>query len=127
MRWTAKDIQRLQHGTVSNIPAPKKKHKYSATRVVVNGIKFPSIKEGEDYKKLLLLERSGYMKDLRLQVKFELNPGGTFSYVYRADFTYTVCETGEQVVADSKGCKTREYLKKRALMLKVHGVTIKEL
>ena len=43
-----------------------------------------------------------------------------------ADFVYTDVETGETVVEDTKGFRTDVYKIKRKLMLKVHGIKIKE-
>jgi hypothetical protein len=45
---------------------------------------------------------------------------------YDADFVYKL-PSGEEVVEDAKGCKTREYRLKKKLMLQVHGITIKEV
>ena len=45
---------------------------------------------------------------------------------YVADFVYTDVETGETVVEDTKGFRTDVYKIKRKLMLKVHGIKIKE-
>lgn len=116
------------HGYTATSPAKeKRKNKYGAVRTEVDGIMFDSVKEAEWYVKLRYLERAGEIQDLRLQVDFELNEGGTFSLVYRADFTYTICETGEFVVVDVKGYRTTEYKKKRRLMLSQFGIKIKEL
>lgn len=101
-----------------------KPSKYRNKRIVHNGIKFDSIRESEDYGKLLILERQGMITDLKRQVNFELNPGGTFSYKYKADFTYY--RNGEFVVQDSKGCRTAVYKKKKKLMKKVFNITILE-
>lgn len=48
------------------------------------------------------------------------------SVCYVADFVYTIAETGENVVEDSKGVRTKDYIIKRKLMLAVHGIRIKE-
>ena len=45
---------------------------------------------------------------------------------YVADFVYTDVEPGETVVEDTKGFRTEVYKIKRKLMLKVHGIKIKE-
>lgn len=44
---------------------------------------------------------------------------------YRADYVYT--ERGRQVVEDIKGMLTPEYKIKRALMLAIHGITIRQV
>lgn len=107
-------------------PAPERNGKYNAQPTEVDGIKFASIKEGKRYRDLKLLELAGRIRDLRLQVEYELNPSGDFSYKYVADFVYIDTVTGEEVVEDVKGNRTREYKRKRKLMRKVHGIRILE-
>jgi len=81
-----------------------------------NGIVFDSIREADRYSELLLLEKSGLIKDLRLQVKFELIPknGSERAVCYYADFTYT--ESGRQVAEDVKGVRTRDYIIKKKML-----------
>jgi|SRR6185295_10992318 len=105
----------------------KKKSKYNNTKIEVDGIVFDSVKEANRYKELRLLLKVGEIGLLKRQVEYELNPGGTYSLKYLSDFEYIITETGENVVEDVKGFRTREYLKKRRLMKKVHGIIIKEL
>ena len=75
------------------------------------------------YKVLEVLERGKAITNLRTQVKFELNEGGTFSYKYVADFTYF--EKGILIVEDCKGFLTPVFKKKAKLMKRVHNITIK--
>lgn len=89
----------------------------------VDGIKFASKKEAKRWCDLKMLQAAGEIHDLKRQVKFSLNDGGTFAYSYYADFTYI--ENGLLVVEDAKGTLTREFKKKQKLMLSVHGITIK--
>lgn len=122
-----------------------KTNKYGANKVSVNGIQFDSKKEAKRYQELLLLLKSSYIKDLRLQEKFVLIPaqrepdkvgkrGGVTKgkliereCSYIADFVYIDNCTGEQVVEDTKGMRTKEYIIKRKLMLYVYGIRIKEV
>ena len=121
------------------------KNKYNARSVEYDGIKFDSQKEALRYKELRFLISEGIITDLRRQVKYVLIPtqrepdtigarGGVkqgkllereCSYI--ADFVYTVVETGETVVEDTKGFKTKEYAIKKKLMLFVYGIRIKEI
>jgi hypothetical protein len=105
----------------------KKKSKYGNEKHEVDGIVFDSQKEAQRYGELKLLLKAGIIGLLDLQVPYELNPGGTHSLKYIADFVYLIRATGETVVEDAKGHRTREYIKKRRLMKKVHGVIIKEV
>lgn len=117
--------------------------KYSNKKVTVADITFDSLKEAKRFRELRLLETAGEITNLQTQVKFELIPaqyepniigkrGGVrrgkliereCSYV--ADFVYT--QDGKQVVEDTKGFRTPDYIIKRKLMLYIHGIRIKEL
>jgi hypothetical protein len=101
------------------------KSKYSSVRTEVDGIKFSSRKEAKRYGELKMLQLAGEIRDLRMQVPYNLNEGGTFKYTYRADFCYKD-KQGNEIVEDVKGYRTKEYVRKKKLMLKVHGIKIKE-
>lgn len=121
------------------------KSKYNAKKVVIDGIKFDSLKEGRRYKELKLLESRGLITSLELQKKFILIPaqsepdsigkrGGRIKgkliereVAYYADFYYFDAMTQEWTVEDTKGMKTPEYIIKRKLMLWIHGIRIKEI
>lgn len=107
-----------------NIPTGKTS-KYAAEITEVDGIKFRSKKEANRYIVLKLLEHAGGISDLRLQVPYELNEGGKYSYKYIADFVYV--ENGVTVVEDTKGFLTQEYKRKRRLMKQIFGIEIKEV
>ena len=106
--------------------------KYHACKTVVDGIAFDSKKEAKRYAELKLLERGGAIKDLRRQVRYELIPAfdccgkhyRPTSYV--ADFVYTVCRTGEEVVEDVKGVRTDVYRLKAKMFAHKFGVSIRE-
>lgn len=108
------------------------KNKYHNTKVEINGIKFDSIKEGERYHELYLLQKAGEISDLRLQEEFVLqnayrspeNGEKKRAIKYLADFTYEV--NGERIIEDAKGVKTPVYqLKKK--MMESAGNTIREV
>ena len=108
-----------------------RKRKYSNEPVYTNGIRFDSKHEGNRYQELLLMQRAGKIKDLRLQVKFELIPAqrtATGKYVppvtYTADFVYE--RNGQFVAEDAKGFKTDVYKLKKKLMLYIKGIEIEE-
>lgn len=118
-------------------------NKYNNNKITIDGITFDSLKEANRYSELLLLQRAGAIQDLRRQVKYILIPvqrepdivgkkGGIRKgkllereCAYIADFVYT--ENGVQVVEDTKGLKTKEYIIKRKLMLYIHGIKIREV
>lgn len=122
------------------------RNKYQAIKTVVNGIEFDSRKEARRYQELLLLQRAGVIQDLKMQVKYILIPAQYETYerygkngqrlkdgqrllekecAYVADFVYT--ENGIEIVEDTKGVKTKDYIIKRKLMLYTHGIRIKEV
>ena len=95
-------------------------NKYKNQKIVIDGIKFDSIAEGNRYKELKLLERSKYITELKLQPKFELQEKYTNSkcehirdITYRADFSYI--ENGKLIVEDVKGMETKEFKLKKKL------------
>lgn len=107
-------------------PEPVKKSKYGNSKKEVDGIIFDSEREARRYGKLKIKLKAGLIGLFRRQVEYELNPGGTHSLKFIADFVYRDSVTGEEIVEDCKGWRTREYIKKRRLMKKVHGIIILE-
>lgn len=129
--WTIKDLERSAvagingHVLTAKNPAVKKS-KYSNKKTEVDDIVFDSVKEAKRYKELKLLLKIGAIGLLELQKEYELNPGGTHSLRYIADFVYVDAKTGKTIVEDVKGMRTAVYRKKCRLMKKVFGITIKE-
>lgn len=104
----------------------KKRSKFNNKKTVVDDIEFDSEREAKRYGELKILLKAGKIGLLELQVPFELNPGGKFSYKYYADFIYIDAETGEKVIEDCKGHETTVFKKKEKLMKKIYGITIKK-
>lgn len=136
MNFTKKQLEELKAAgkikgyskeSLSSKEANIRKSKYGAKKTEVDGILFDSAKEAKRYVELRYMKMTGQITDLLLQVEFELNPGGTHSLVYVADFVYKELRSGEVIVEDVKGYRTKEYKKKRRLMLEVHGIEIKEI
>ena len=105
-------------------------NKYGAKRVGTHA----SQKEHDRANQLKLLQRAGVISNLREQVPYELIPAHRFedgtlerACKYIADFVYIDNETGQTVVEDTKGVRTKEYIIKRKLMLFMHGIRIKEV
>lgn len=110
------------------------KRKYGNRKTVIDGHIFDSKREAMRYSQLQLLQRAGQIKDLELQPRFELipkqrrddgKPERACEYV--ADFRYTDTATGQIVIEDAKGMRTRDYIVKRKLMLQVHGISVREV
>lgn len=98
--------------------------KFNAKKTVVDGITFDSVWESKRYSQLKIMEKSGEIEDLQLQVPFALEVNGIKVCDYKADFVYK--ENGHQIVEDAKGVKTPEYKLKKKLMKAVLGIDIKE-
>ena len=130
----------------SNIPRARMKNsKYGAHKTVIDGIEFDSKREAKRYNELKLLEKAGVISDLKRQVKYILIPaqrepdsvgkrGGVIKgrliereCSYIADFCYFDNESKKEVVEDTKGFRTPEYIIKRKLMLKEYGIRIQEI
>ena len=113
-----------------------------------DGVKHASQKEATRWCELKLLQKAGKISDLQRQVEFELIPTQYETYErfskrgerlgegmrvaerkvsYIADFVYIDNETGEKVVEDTKGMRTKDYIIKRKLMLYTHHIKIKEV
>ncbi len=92
-----------------------RKHKYGAKGCVVDGIKFPSIKEGRRYRELKVLQAGGLITELQLQPSFRLIVEGKLICIYRPDFRYLTAESPKPVIEDVKGYRTRDYIIKAKL------------
>lgn len=109
-----------------------KKSKYKNKPVIIDGIKFASIKEGQHYRKLKRLLEAGKISDLKLQPKFNIAASvmldGKKKAIrkYTADFSYND-ENGEYVVVDVKGFKTEMYKFKRHLVKELHNIEVVEV
>lgn len=120
-------------------------HKYHNKKVMVKTFCFDSKREARRHAELTALQAAGAILDLQRQVKFVLIPAQREADVigkrggrkqgklierecsYYADFVYTDAKTGERIVEDTKGMRTKDYIIKRKLMLYVHGIRIHEI
>ena len=107
--------------------------KYGNRKIETPEGTFDSLKEYRRWQELKLLQRAGEINNLFRQTPFGLIPaqrvGGKVverAVRYIADFTYWT-KDGEFVVEDAKGVRTKEYIIKRKLMLKEHGIQVKEV
>lgn len=98
---------------------------------------YASKREAKRAQALRLMQEAGQIRELREQVEFLLIPrqkraDGTVaerSCSYFADFVYDEFRNGDwrQVVEDTKGFRTPDYIIKRKLVLFVHGIEIREV
>lgn len=122
-------------------------NKYRNKKVKHGNIMFDSVKEYKRFCELSLLEKAGKITDLQRQVKFVLIPTQHERFPrysdktgkrlkdgirtleqevsYIADFVYK--QDGKQIVEDTKGFRTPDYIIKRKMMLYFHNIRIKEV
>ena len=134
-----------------------RRNKLNNRTITIDGIEFQSIREGQRYSELKLMQRAGIISNLEIQKKYELIPAQyetveTGEYYkqgkkkgqpktkrvcieqalsYVADFVYE--ENGNTIVEDSKGFRDpssapyAKFVIKRKLMLWIHGIKIREV
>lgn len=121
-------------------------NKYLNKKTEVDGILFDSKKEALYYRKLKCSQDAGKIRDLQMQVSYELIPAVYRDVtvhlktkdkivrkqiqrpiIYKADFVYIDCSTGNTEVVDVKGIRTKEYILKKKMMLALKGIEIQEV
>lgn len=130
MKVSKETYQRLVNKSIN-----VKQNKYHNKKIIIDGIKFDSQKEGYRYLYLKRLQEVGKITELELQKAFELQP----SYVnndnkkiraitYISDFFYYDKELKKYIVEDVKGIKTDVYkLKKKIFEYQYSNLTINEI
>lgn len=132
--WTMKDV--LKHNArIKNTPSKidlgnhgdkllneKKKTKYNANKVEVDGIKFDSKKEADYYSELKLRLQAGDIKGFCRQAEFIL----ANNVRYKADFVI-FNNDGTSEIIDVKGFKTDVYKLKKKLFEDKFKLKIKEV
>ena len=109
----------------------KKQVKYHNKKCTYKNMTFDSLKERNHYIVLELLQNTGQIKDLKRQVKYELQPSFKLNnktiraITYIADFTYI--QDGILVVVDTKGFRTKDYLLKKKMFQYKYGMDIVEV
>ena len=110
-----------------------KRSKYYSKKVIIDGIKFDSKKEGEYYLKLKMLEKANVIKNLELQKEYELQPGFKLNnkarrkITYKADFSYITTEDDKLHVVDVKGYRTDVYMIKKKMFEYRYGIELEEV
>jgi len=111
----------------------KKKPKYRNIKVVIDKIRFDSKKESNRYLELKFLERTGVIRDLKLQPSFKISPGGAVDPAtgrkmaprkFTADFKYFDTVLDAIVIEDVKSPSTAKetaYRLRRQLFLEQYG------
>ena len=106
--------------------------KYGAKKTIVDGKKFDSKWEAERYGQLKAMEKAMFIRDLELQVPYDLIVNNVKICRYIADFRYkkesnhtiTNDEYYVEVVEDTKGFETQEFKLKKKLMKALYNIDI---
>ena len=106
-------------------------NKYGAKKAQRGPITFDSQKEAARYDQLVLLERAGEIRGLRLQPEFTLQeafttPSGEKIRAIRQKIVEGIDTRWAPVVEDVKGYRTKEYEIKKKLMAGA-GVRVREV
>lgn len=126
--WSAAEYQAYLKGQRAG-------NKFHAKKTLVNGREYDSRSEANRACELRMLERRGFIRNLREQVPFVLIDKQSGEYrkerplIYKADFVYEQMQgdgSFKQIVEDNKGHRTKDYIIKRKLMLYIHGISIYE-
>lgn len=110
---------------------------YNRKTKTADGAIHASAKEARRWAELCILQRAGKISNLRRQVRFELIPAqyedtpkgkrcAERRVDYVADFVYAD-EHGKEIVEDTKGFRTPEYVIKRKCMRYLKGIVITEI
>lgn len=121
----AHDKQTTVHNGLLKQP---KAHKFGAVATAVHGINFDSKAEAARYQDLLLLEKAGAIRELRLQTRWPLHVNGIEIGAYVDDFSYYDGDAAERTIEDVKSPATRTpiYRWKAKHLRAEYGITVKE-
>lgn len=102
-----------------------KRHKYNATAVTVDGIRFASKREAAYYGTLKMREKAGEVSAVELQKPYTFtSPDGTLLATYRADFCFWDHTADRFRVVDVKGVETAEFRMKKRMMRAFYGIEV---
>ncbi len=112
----------------------KRAHKFGATPTVHDGIKYASKKEAARAGELDMLTRAGEVAFYLRQVRFPIRPSRRDANDKAVDRGEVwVCDflvwwtNGACTIEDTKGHRTRDYLRKKRLVEALYPFTIDEL
>lgn len=118
-RVSAAEFKAMQEAAA----VPDKGRVRGTKRITVQGVKFDSLREANYWLKLRQQQKDGDIRDLRLQVPFDLlgkngpilTPTGRIM-TYRADFVFWDVKQARERILDAKGHPTDVSLMKIAIM-----------
>lgn len=131
MGLMSNDLARLSPAAQKQVMEKlKKPGKYKAQKTKRGKLTFDSKKEAERYDALMLLQKAGEIRGLKLQVRYCLQEAYTTFEGERVSRT-APDSCGQRywlpVVEDVKGMRTREYAMKAKLFRNRYGFAIREV
>jgi hypothetical protein len=117
--------------TTESLPEAKKHNKYRNRKVVAHGIEFDSEKEADYYSKLILLKKTGTVKNFEHQKRYDIIVNDKYIAHYKLDF-FVEYTDGRVEHVDIKGFdkKTGKFVTtplfnlKKKLVEAIYGITI---
>lgn len=105
---------------------PAANNKYGARRTRKGRNIYDSAKEADRGAALLLEQHAGLIADLRRQVNIEIYLDGVRVLTYKADFVYREVSSGQIIIEDPKGARTRLYQLKKSMIEGLSPLRIRE-
>jgi hypothetical protein len=104
-----------------------RRSKYNAIRTQnPDGTWSDSKREAQYDSKIMMLKHDPSTKRVNRKTSFPLIVNGVLICTYESDWTREL-QNGVVEVYDAKGCRTKEYIKKKKLMKEIYGIEIIEL
>lgn len=105
----------------------QRRSKYGNIKTEIDGFVFDSKREAGRYAELKLLEQSGEITNLVMQVGYPCVINGKVVCSYIADFEYLTTADNKLHTEDVKGYRTKEYKIKKKLVEALYGIKIEEV
>ena len=102
----------------------ERRNKYNAKKVQLDGYTFDSKKEANRYLQLCMMQRSGYISDLRVHPELEIKINRKVVCAVQLDFCYKSMSTGEVIWEDVKGKDNQLSKLKRSLVEAEHSIKV---
>ena len=99
-------------------------NKYRAVKTRVGSEMMDSKLEAKTYTDLLLLQKAGEIRDLKLKPVYPLVVNEVRVATYIPDFVFTDRQTGDETVLDAKGVMTPVFRLKAKLMEAIYGKVV---
>lgn len=109
-------------------------NKFNAKKVIIDGIKFDSTKEGNYYKRLKLQQKAvnpaERVVDIKLQVRYDIVVNEKKICFYKLDFQVTYADGRKEYVdvkGHKKGAAYQNFRLKKKLVEALYNISITEV